>query len=250
MATPGRIAVVSDIHGNAHALEAVLACIRAMGDVEMVVNCGDILSGPVEPAATADLLIELAWPTIRGNHERQLLACAAGPGAASDQFAFEATSDEHRRWLAGLPEGLDLGGEVLVCHGTPGADLEYLLETVTPRGMRAASWDEVAGRLGEGSHGLVLCGHSHTPRAMAMPGGPLVVNPGSVGLQAYDADYPHPHEAVNGSPHARFAVCERGARGWSVRRHAVAYDWDRAADTAKRNGREDWEFRLRTGRNP
>ncbi|WP_121492471.1 metallophosphoesterase [Cupriavidus plantarum] len=45
-----RFAMISDIHGNIWALEAVLATIRAMGDIDMIVNPGDILSGPLEPA--------------------------------------------------------------------------------------------------------------------------------------------------------------------------------------------------------
>ncbi|NYI01854.1 metallophosphoesterase family protein [Cupriavidus plantarum] len=51
-----RFAMISDIHGNIWALEAVLATIRAMGDIDMIVNPGDILSGPLEPSATADRL--------------------------------------------------------------------------------------------------------------------------------------------------------------------------------------------------
>ncbi|CAG2147464.1 metallophosphoesterase family protein [Cupriavidus plantarum] len=53
-----RFAMISDIHGNIWALEAVLATIRAMGDIDMIVNPGDILSGPLEPSATADRLGE------------------------------------------------------------------------------------------------------------------------------------------------------------------------------------------------
>jgi len=69
-----KLAILSDIHANIWALEAVLADIRKQG-VDLIVNAGDILSAPLEPAATADLLIPLQLPTIRGNHERQLLAC-------------------------------------------------------------------------------------------------------------------------------------------------------------------------------
>ncbi|MEO9122749.1 MAG: metallophosphoesterase, partial [Burkholderiaceae bacterium] len=47
-----RFAVISDIHGNIWALKAVLAAIRGMGDIEMIVNAGDLLSGPLEPSAT------------------------------------------------------------------------------------------------------------------------------------------------------------------------------------------------------
>jgi Icc-related predicted phosphoesterase len=56
-----RIAAVSDIHGNIWALEAVLADAKDAG-ADLVVNCGDILSGPLEPSATADLLASLSLP--------------------------------------------------------------------------------------------------------------------------------------------------------------------------------------------
>jgi predicted MPP superfamily phosphohydrolase len=100
-----KIAVVSDIHGNLRALEAVIDDMQREG-VDRVVNLGDLLSGPLEPAATADLLMALHWPTLCGNHERQLLACAQGGGGHSDRFAFERTTTAHRAWLAALPATL------------------------------------------------------------------------------------------------------------------------------------------------
>ena len=68
-----KLAVISDIHGNLTALEAVLADIATQG-VDQTVNLGDILSGPLQPAETADLLMARNFTTIRGNHERQVLA--------------------------------------------------------------------------------------------------------------------------------------------------------------------------------
>ena len=70
------IAILSDIHGNIAALDAVLADIAARG-VTRIVNLGDILSGPLFPGETADRLMAMNLPTIAGNHERQLLTGAA-----------------------------------------------------------------------------------------------------------------------------------------------------------------------------
>ena len=67
-----RIAAVSDIHGNLFALDAVLADIARRG-VYLIVNLGDIVSGPLLPLDTAQRLMALGLPTIRGNHERQVL---------------------------------------------------------------------------------------------------------------------------------------------------------------------------------
>src|SRR5262244_2104396 len=98
-----RIAVISDIHGNVRALEAVLAHIRALGDIDRLVVSGDLLSGPLEPSETADVLMSLDAAVIRGNHERQLLECATEPGGASFFFNYAPTTEKHRAWLAELP---------------------------------------------------------------------------------------------------------------------------------------------------
>ena len=62
-----KLAAISDIHGNLPALQAVLADIERQG-VDQVVNLGDILSGPLQPAETAELLMARNFTTIRGNH--------------------------------------------------------------------------------------------------------------------------------------------------------------------------------------
>ena len=75
----------------------------------------------------------------------------------------------------------------------------------------------------------------------------LVVNPGSVGLQAYDDDHPHPHVVENGTPHARYAVVEKTAQGWRVDLRAVPYDHMAASKAAFGRGRPDWAYALATG---
>jgi predicted phosphodiesterase len=60
-----RIAVIADVHGNLLALEAVLADIARHG-VDLTVNLGDAVSGPLQPAETAKLLMKNNLPTVRG----------------------------------------------------------------------------------------------------------------------------------------------------------------------------------------
>jgi predicted phosphodiesterase len=67
-----KIAVVSDIHGNVLALEAVLADLTGEAP-DVVVNLGDCVSGPLWPEETAAILRETSWPTVRGNHDRIVL---------------------------------------------------------------------------------------------------------------------------------------------------------------------------------
>lgn len=244
-----RIAVMSDIHGNLWALDAVLADI-ARRNVDATVNLGDILSGPLLPAETAERLMALGLPTIRGNHERQVLEHDPARMGASDRWAHDHIAPAHRAWIAALPSSLRLQDEVLMVHGTPGSDLVYWMETVDPSGQRTATYEEVLERAGDAQASLVLCGHTHVPRSVLLDDGRLVVNPGSVGLQAYGDDEPYPHKAENGSPHARYAIVERTASGWAVEQYAVAYDWHAAAGVAQRHGRPDWAHALRTGRMP
>lgn len=244
-----KIAAISDIHGNLAALEAVLADIARRG-ATVTVNLGDILSGPLQPNETADRLMPLDMPTIAGNHERQVLMHVPERMNASDRYAHEHITEVQRAWLHSLPATLRLASDILLVHGTPSSDLVYWLETVTASGQRPATHAEALDRAGDADAALILCGHTHVPRSVLLDDGRLIVNPGSVGLQAYDDDHPYPHKAENLTPHARYALVERSAAGWQVEHVAVPYDWESAALLAERNGRPDWAHALRTGRMP
>jgi predicted phosphodiesterase len=261
-----KIAAISDIHGNLAALQAVLEDIASRA-VDQIVNLGDILSGPLQPAATADLLMAKDFVTIAGNHERQLLKLWDGPAAidqrTSDGYAATKILARHAQWLRALATFHWLQPDVLLVHGAPAGDLVYWLETVTPDlgvngspGLRAATPDEVRQRLEAAGDAdpaskasLVLCGHTHVPRAVQC-GPTLIVNPGSVGLQAYEDTHPYPHRAENGSPDARYALLERRSAGWQVELRAVPYDWQPQARLADEHGRADWAYALATGRMP
>jgi predicted phosphodiesterase len=242
-----RFAVLSDIHGNLFALDAVLADIAAQA-VTQTVNLGDHLQGPLDPAGTADRLMPLDLPSIRGNCDCLLYEdstiVAAGSTLAANRQALTA---QHKRWLSAMPQTLTFG-DVLLCHGTPWADDVYLLEEITPQGVRMKRTDEIAPTLHGIAARLVLCGHSHQSRAVSMPNGALLVNPGSVGLPAYTEESPYPHAMEAGSPHARYAILTRSDDAWQVEHRAVVYDWEAAAQLAECNGRSDWAAWLRAGR--
>jgi predicted phosphodiesterase len=241
-----RLAIVSDIHGNLPALHAV---IRHAGVVDGWLNLGDTVSGPLWPAETAAFLMAQGWPTIAGNHERQMLTQAVARMAASDRYAAERLTPAQRAWLAALPATMEPVPGLWCVHGTPASDVQCLLETVTPAGMREAHAHEVAQRLGAAAAEatLLLCGHTHVPRQLQL-GGTLVLNPGSVGLPAYDHNEPYEHVVENGTPHARYATVQRWGQGWVAELHAVAYEHEEAACQAEQAGRGDWADALRTGR--
>lgn len=240
-----RVAAISDIHGNVLALEAALNDIRQQG-VDLIVNLGDILSGPLAPAETADILMTLDCVHLNGNHERQLLDCARAPGSHSDDFAFRHTTERHRTWLGSLPSIASPLQDVLIFHGTPKSDTTCLLEYLNENALVRADDAYVDTHLHGKSFSLFLCGHSHIPRTLEF-GNSLIVNPGSVGLQAYRESSPYDYIVQTGSPHARYCLLEKIDTGWIAHHRLVEYHVEAAAMTAHRNGRDDWALWLRTG---
>ncbi len=241
-----RIAALSDIHGNLSALEAVLVDIERRG-ADLILNLGDIVSGPLWPRETAERLMALDLPTIRGNHERQLLDADRDAMGASDRHAADRLSRSQRQWLEALPMSLWLTDEVFLCHATPQSDVACYLEDIRDGELIPAALAEIEARTKPCTAQLILCGHTHIPRVSRLSGGQVIVNPGSVGIQAYEGHHPVPHILELGSPHARYAIVERGAQGWVVEQFAIPYDWEAAAQRALRNGGPAWSRALRTG---
>jgi predicted phosphodiesterase len=243
-----RIAILADVHGNRIALEVVLRHLRAAG-ADLVVNLGDLVSGPFDPKGSADIQMPLDGLTIAGNHERQVLEGGTG---FSDAFARPRLTEAHLSWIATLPASLALAdGEVFACHGSPaGGDLDYLLEDVSSGRAVVADEEVIIPRLaGIGDARVVLCGHTHTPRIVSA-GGVLIVNPGSVGMPGYRDVNPVPHVMEAGTPHARYAIVEKHPHGWVAELRAVPYDFEAAARQAEQHGRPAIAHSVRTGRMP
>lgn len=249
-----RIAVIADVHGNLPALEAVLADISRRGGAERVVNLGDCASGPLWPRETVERLAALDATTVRGNHDRQVGMAASVPvTGASDRFACEQITQPQQAWLLALPPTAEVIPGVVAFHGTPVRDDAYLVEAVREGALVRDGTEAITRRLGDvGPCRIALCGHSHRPDAVLLPGGVLVVNPGSVGCPAYDdggADPPHVSEA--GTPHARYALIDLpaplSAAQVAVQFLAVPYLHEDAARRADANGRPEWAHALRTG---
>lgn len=246
---PMRIALISDIHGNLAALEAVVADIKNRA-VDQIVNLGDSLSGPLLPLETAQYLIASGWLCLAGNHERQILTQDRNKRSLSDEYAHSQLTAAEFEWLESLAPTAQLSSDVFLCHGTPASDVEYFLDTVENGGVRLATSLEIEERLHGERSKVIACGHTHIPHALRSNDGQLLINPGSVGLPAYDDVHPELHIVETGSPDARYAVIEKSNGEWRASLVSISYDFKSMARLAKIRGREDWEHALLTGRMP
>jgi putative phosphoesterase len=231
-----KIAVISDIHGNRLALEAVLEDIVRQG-VDGTFNLGDLFAGPMEPNWVADILMDIDIPTVRGNHERGFIEKAPDRLGPVDRFAQSQMDTRHRGWINSLPPTMSILDDIFLCHGTPTSDEDPWLDGWW-EGRTSTMPDEatVAAKAEGFDYPVLLCGHTHIPRAVRLKDGRLIVNPGSVGLQMN-----------HGSPDARYATIELRGGKYYASFHAVPYDHFAAARQAEANGFPHWRDALVTG---
>jgi len=180
-----RVAVISDIHGNLPALEAVLEEIN-QAEADQIVVAGDVLPGPM-PHETLEYLRNVNIPIqfIQGNGDREILAQMAGveTGAIPERFregvrwVAEQLQPADEQWLASWHKTLQLQinglGKVLFCHATPQNDID-IFTRLTPEDHLLPIFEglDVA---------LVVCGHTHMQFDLIV-GNIRVVNTGSVGM--------------------------------------------------------------------
>ena len=238
------IAVISDVHSNRIALDAVLDDVERRG-IETIVNLGDSLFGPIAPVETAERLMNHpGMVNVMGNCDRYLLQ------EESESLTFQQVkpllTEPVLKWMETFRPAY-VYEDILFCHGTPASDETYLLEEVTPAGSRDKSVEKLRTELQEIPYGMIVCGHTHLPKLVYLPDGKQIVNPGSVGFPAYYEETPFPHVMESMSPHAKYAILS-GTRGaWQVEQVYVPYDWERAAGLAEEKGRVDYAYAIRSG---
>jgi predicted phosphodiesterase len=241
-----RYVLVSDVHGNLPALQAVLDDANSVG-YDQVINLGDHASGPLWPRETLDFLMGQGWLQISGNHDREVSTSDPATHGLSDGYAFRMTADDQRAWLRALPQELRIDQDIQAFHGSPASDTELFLEESAGGRRCLRRLEDLNGALVPTPGSVLLCGHSHVPRCVRLSNGSLVINPGSVGLQAYEEARPESYRMENGSPHARYALLEERKGTWVPTFRLVDYDWDKAAAQARAQEREDWAVALETG---
>ena len=244
-----RIAVVADIHGNVRALPCRDGRSQG-GRARPRDQSRRQRSGPLEAAETADLLISLAWTTVRGNHDRQLLDRPVEQMGRSDQAACAELRSHHSSLaLNSLDETVEFEG-LLFCHGTPDNDHVYLCETVEPDGrVRLATRSRDPRR---------LAGVPARSRAVrAQPYGALRRARSTTGWWSIRAASACPpirtasrcNMRCRWARRTRATPCSNARKAsdpWQVTFRVVAYDWGGAAAQARPKDREDWARWIRT----
>ena len=196
------VALLSDIHANLVALEAVLA---DLPPVDALWVMGDTVGYGPDPADTLALLRERGATLVAGNHDR---AVATGDGLDLFNSAARTAAQLHRSWLGvadrefleALPLTLSPAAGYVICHGSPRDPLwEYVFDARTASlalaGVAAAR---------------CCVGHTHVPATFHTGDGKAMINPGSVG------------QPRDGDRRAAYALLE--VTGGSVDFRRVEYD--------------------------
>ena len=191
-----RIAVLSDVHGNVAALEAVRKALkREKPDVTLI--AGDLVMNGPEPGATVDALREMERDgaiVVQGNTDVAVADAdyaaafpwmleAGVPEAirAAAQWAHDALDDDQLAWLRRLPaeRRIRIGDDlVLVTHASPGSQTQGFDRDLDP--------STVLERISRTDARVICCGHTHIPNVQEF-GWKVVVNDGSAGY-AFDGD--------------------------------------------------------------
>ncbi|CQH62390.1 MJ0936 family phosphodiesterase [Halobacterium hubeiense] len=208
-----KVAVVSDVHSNLVALEAVL---DDLPDVDAVVCAGDVVGYNPWPAECVDALRERDVPTVMGNHDRMVATDrnfgGNGMAQAGVRHAKRELNDVQLDWVQRLPRERTLfDGRVKVVHDHPEVQDRY-------------TYPDAFGPHLIGDEDALILGHTHVQHHEVYDEG-IVLNPGSVG-QPRDRD-----------PRAAYAVLD--VETPSVEERRVEYDVDRVAEAVRDAGLPD-----------
>jgi putative phosphoesterase len=229
-----KILIISDLHANLEALEALPR------DFDQLWVLGDLVNYGPDPVKVVDFVREKATTVVRGNHDHSV-GFGADP-QCSPQFrtmaketrcySLSALNESHREYLRGLPftATIEVGGaQVLMCHAAPSDPLFEYRREESPLWLA----DSVGPRVT-----VELVGHTHMPFRRPLPTR-WVVNPGSVG------------QPKHGRPEASYAIWQDG----KITLASVPYDFERTVEKLRRLSLptavfEDLAFVLRTGTVP
>lgn len=232
-----RYLVLSDVHGNVEALEAVLSRVRRKR-FDAILMLGDVVGYGAAPNQVVERLAALATPMhrVRGNHDK--VATGIDDGAEFNDVALAAARWTERRlapanlrWVRDLPEGpLEVAPDLAICHGSPldedayvfsDYDAEQIFEAHRPRVTFFGHTHVTSVFIAE-SAGVRVRPLRGTGRLVLEPEGRYLLNPGSIG-QPRDRD-----------PRASYMTYDAGRR--VVRWYRVPYALDKAQERIRKAG--------------
>lgn len=207
------IAVISDIHGNIPALEAVRVDLGEQQVDEVLVG-GDLVGRGPQGSEVVRRVRAAGWRGVKGNHEDYLLdfRCGRVPTEwleldewAAARFMADQLDPEDERFIGALPLTIqaETAPELCLVHGSPRSNNEGLGPWTADRELRA-HLARVPGK-------VLVCGHTHRPLLRRFDEG-TVVNVGAVGLP------------FNGDSRAQYAILREQSGEWDVELRQVEYD--------------------------
>ena len=222
-----KLAILSDIHGNLPALEAVLADLDHF-NVDQIIVAGDVINFGPFSRQTASIVMQNSWPVIRGNNEYFLLdyqtPCAPAEWNDPIQFAPIAWLDRQfdqatKSRIACWPDTIKLSFRdappLQVFHGTPQSPWDSMYWTMS---------DEEIEKILLGTEAnFVICGHTHLPMDR-QSGRWHIFNPGSVGVP------------LDGLFSASYLLLDGDQQGWMPTFRRVPFDYEAMFEEFERSG--------------
>jgi predicted phosphodiesterase len=173
-----QIALISDIHGNVEALDAVLSDIDQRVPGARIICAGDIVGYGPDPGACIERLISRAIPSVMGNHDEMVLGqrdfsrCVYA-GIRAARWTRRTLSAEQLSFLHGLPGVLQVTTKIVACHGTPEDTDVY----VSNEAVSEASLSQLKERYSEAN--ILICGHTHHAAVYSRVSGFRNMEPGT-----------------------------------------------------------------------
>ncbi len=206
-----RVAVVSDVHGNVTAYEAVLADIARRG-IEYVVNLGDLIGKGPRGSECIRMTRERAIPTVRGNWDTFIARDTVQPWEHG-QWVRDTLSEDERHWLATLPNVHEIvlsGQPIRFFHASPVSEFHRVFAPTTEEEHRAfvaqtaftgdgpvptiVGYGDIHGAYLAVDHGITVFNAGSVGNALDGPGAPYVVLEGT--LPRRDLDEPAGHVGI------------------------------------------------------
>jgi len=215
-----RVGLISDIHGNRAALDAVLGELERDG-VDTIVCLGDVAVGP-QPSESLARVRELGCPVVLGNWDAAFVGEPVPPPTSETAAVVneihawwgEQLSDDDRAYIATFERQLELpldGTDALVYHGSPRSYNDWIFAT-TPD-------EELAPMFDDERPAILLGGHTHV-QLLRRWSHSMLVNPGSVGLP-FLSWWP---QRVTVAPWAEYAVLTTGEGTVRVEFRRTSFD--------------------------